>query len=490
MGNKSEPPLADQPFKLTQKVRFFLFLFALIVHLAAVLPFLSMPIALDDMYQYDMLARSLSNGEGYRWYSEADVAVLKPYLEKFMPLDEMTFPENGIRTAFRSPGYPFFLAFFYSFYSRVNRFVLVRIAQAILFASLTLPIITFGEALSLKKSAVIAASLFITLYPILLFYPVALASENFFIPLFVWSLYITWKLKRKSNAVWMYLLLGILLGAMVLTRSVSVLILLVITIWLLTALKGHRWKGLIPAFIALLFIVPWSIRNSEVMGHPAFVENSFWYNMYIGYHPEGNGNFVSDIAIRPLFITDDAERDEFCKQNALEFIQNNPLEALRRIINRVPAFFGPETREFNYFYSNNLLGPIPQPWLTLIYLLLTLPWFFVCLFGSFGLVINKNKPLTLLIGLSSLFYFLPHLPIVTEPRFHLALVPLLTPFAVRAISKNQASQADKRSYKLRRVLFFIIVLFFITIWIVQIRQDLPVYQKLLGPGGNEIGLCY
>ena len=148
---------------------------------------------------------------------------------------------------------------------------------------------------------------------------------------------------------------------------------------------------MIPVIIALLLIVPWSIRNSEVMGHPAFVENSFWYNMYIGYHPDGNGNFESNIAIKPLFITDDAERDEFCKQNALEFIKDDPLEALHRIINRVPAFLGPEPREFNYFYSNNLLGPIPQPWLALIYLLLTLPWFFLCLFGSFGLMTNKNK---------------------------------------------------------------------------------------------------
>ena len=64
MGNRSEPPLGVKQFKLTQKVKFLLFLFALIVHLAAVLPFLSMPIALDDMYQYDMLARSLSNGRG------------------------------------------------------------------------------------------------------------------------------------------------------------------------------------------------------------------------------------------------------------------------------------------------------------------------------------------------------------------------------------------------------------------------------------------
>ena len=490
MGGRGQPLQNDERYKLTKRERSFLFLFALLVHLAAVLPFLTMPIALDDMFQYDMLARSLSSGDGYRWYSEADVAVLEPYLERFMPLDDMTFPENGIRTAFRPPGYPFFLTLFYSLNSGANRFVPVRIAQAVLFASLTLLVVNLGEAIGLKRKGIIAAGLVISLYPILLFYPIALASENLFIPLLAWSLYITWKLKKQSKSTWMYLLLGVLMGAMVLTRSVSILILVVITSWLFITRKVHKCKALLPVIIALLLIVPWSVRNSEVMGHAAFVENSFWYNMYIGYHPEGSGNFESDIAIKPLFITDDAKRDEFCKQNALEFIKDDPLEALHRVVYRIPAFFGPETREFNYFYSNNLLGPIPQPWLTLIYLLLTLPWFFVCLFGVIGLVTDKNRPLVWLVGLALFFYFLPHFLIVTEPRFHLALVPLLTPFAVRTLSKDKPYNLNKVQLNRRKILIGIIVLFFLAVWIIQIRQNLPTYLKLLAPDGNEVGLSY
>ncbi len=490
MGDRGQHLQNDDPFRLTKRAKFLLFLFALLVHLAAVLPFLSMPIALDDMYQYDMLARSLSSGNGYRWYSAADVEVLEPYLKKFMPLEEMTFPENGIRTAFRPPGYPIFLSGFYRFDSGANRFIPVRIAQAALFASLTLLVVNLGEAIGLKKKGLIAAGLLMSLYPILLFYPVALASENLFIPLFAWSLYFAWKLKSKPNAIWKYLGLGILIGAAALTRSIAVLILPVITGWLFLSLKIQKWKALLPLITALILIVPWSIRNSEVMGRFAFVENSFWYNMYIGYHPEGHGNFESEIAIKPLFITDDAERDDFCKQNALEFIRADPLEALRRIINRIPAFFGPETREFNYFYSNNLLGPIPQPWLALLYLLLSIPWFFVCLFGVIGLVTHHNRSLVWLIALGLIFYCLPHLPIITEPRFHLALVPLLIPFSFSALSNGTRSAASGVQLKRRKFLIGVIVLLFLSIWLIQIRQDWPVYLRLLASGGNKVGLFY
>ncbi len=347
-----------------------------------------------------------------------------------------------------------------------------------------------SEAIGLSKKGTIAAGLMISLYPILLFYPIALVSENLFIPLFAWSIYIAWKLKKKPSSIWLYILLGVLLGMMVLTRSISILILLFIIGWLFFTLKRLRVKSLIPLVIAMLFIVPWSIRNSAVMGHPAFVENSLWYNMYIGYHPEGSGNFESDIAIKPLFITDDAERDAFCKTQAINFIKADPVEALRRIINRIPAFFGPETRAFNYFYGNNLLGPIAQPWITLIYLLLTLPWFFICLFGTIGLIDSRNRPLAILVGFTALIYFLPHLPIVTEPRFHLTLVPLLAPFAIDAVTKKNNGNEMDRKHKGRWVIIALIVIFFVVVWTLKIHEDMPLYLRLLAPGGNKIGLSY
>jgi 4-amino-4-deoxy-L-arabinose transferase-like glycosyltransferase len=467
-----------------------IFIFSLITHLIVVFAFLRMPIALDDMFQYDMLARSLRSGNGYRWYAKDDVEILKPYLERFVPLDEMTFPEDGIKTAFRSPGYPFFLSAIYLINSSPDRFGLVRIVQAIVFASLSLLVMEIGEIIGLSRKEAIVSGVFISLYPILLFYPIALASENFFIPLFTLAMLIAWKIKQHHSSISLHLLLGLVLGAMILTRSVAVLILVVVFVWLLNILKQKRRLAFISLTIAILLIIPWAVRNSIVMGRPAFIENSFWFNIYIGYHPEGDGNFVSEVAIKPLFITDDAERDDYCKRHAIAFIRNDPLEAVRRVLKRIPAFFGPETRAFNYFYSNNLLGSIPQPWISLIYLLLTVPWFFVCLFGTIGLFINQNRTVSSLAGYSLLFYFLPHLPILTEPRFHLTLVPALIPYSVMGFRRIFSTNFAMKIGKSRKFVIVLIVLFFIIIWAIKIQNDLLLYMQLLAPGGNELGLSY
>ncbi len=53
-----------------------LFVAALVPRLALVLA-LRVPIGLDDMFQYDMLARSLAAGHGYRWYGQADLDLIQ-----------------------------------------------------------------------------------------------------------------------------------------------------------------------------------------------------------------------------------------------------------------------------------------------------------------------------------------------------------------------------------------------------------------------------
>lgn len=468
-----------------------IFLFSLMTHLIVVASFINMPIALDDMFQYDMLARSLISGRGYRWYTPEDVEKLRPYLERIIPLDEITFPEEGLQTAHRPPGYPFFLSAIYLISAGPARFAWVRVIQAILFACLSLWVVDIGRIIGLTKKERILSGVMISLYPILLFYPIALASENLFIPLFTLALFLTWKIKNQPSSKGLYILLGLVSGAMILTRGISILILIVISLWLFYSLKRQRRFILLALTLSFLVFFPWAVRNSNVMGRPAFIENSLWYNMYIGYHPEGNGNFVSDIAIKPLFITDTAEREAYCRTQTIAFIKDNPGEAIRRILQRIPAFFGPETRAFNYFYSNNLVGNIPQPWISLIYLLLSLPWFFVSLFGTIGLYTNKNRAFALLTTLSSLLYFLPHLPILTEPRFHLALVPILIPFSVHGFSRfAKLNPRSSKELKKQRMVIGIIILCFVLMWSLEIYHDLPLYIQLLSPEGNQLWLSY
>jgi len=240
--------------------------------------------------------------------------------------------------------------------------------------------------------------------------------------------------------------------------------------------------------------LPWGIRNSIVMHRPAFIENSLGYNLFIGYHPAGDGGFVSEVAIEPLYILDDAERDRYCLREAIGFIRQDPLEAARRVFTRTLKFLGPEDREFFYFYSNNLVGAIAQPALALLYLLLVFPWASTGLFGMIGLWLPspagaKNRGAAALAVAFLAGYGLPHLFILAEARFHLALVPVLIPFAAHGwetVSRLRGAVfAHQRAWILAALLFMAVI-----ILILGISSNWTRLVQIMSPGGNELRLAY
>ncbi len=472
------------------RTRLLLWLFAgsLIVHVLIVGIFIYQPIALDDMYQYDMLARSIQNGEGFRWYSKADVEVLRPYYASFLDLDRLEFPANGLKTTFRAPGYPFFLAFIYLLTSASNRFIFARLGQAALAAALAPGAAILGHQLGLSKRALILAATGISLYPILLFYPIGLVSENLYIPLGLFSIILICLAARKKSTGWL-ILAGLACGALMLTRSIFMIFVSLAGLWMGRYSPLKKKAGLVFLLAAFGICLPWSIRNSALMHKPAFVENSLGYNLFIGYHPQGDGGFVSRVAILPMNILDDGEREADCLQQARVFIRHNPLEAARRVIVRLVKFIGPEDREFFFFYGNNLLGRIPQPWLALIYLLLLLPWAAVLLFGTIGLWLTKAQPVTKIVLLLLISYGLPHLFIIAEPRFHLAWVPVILPFAVHGWMSRKAIFLKPPFIRDNFILTLLIVLV-LSLIISGFILNFPALQAIMGPGGNELHLSY
>jgi hypothetical protein len=413
-----------------------IYLFSLFFHLLVVIYFIDQPIALDDMYQYDMIGRSLKNGNGYRWYTTADVDVLRPYYAQFLDLDNLSFPENGLLTTFRAPGYPFFLAMIYALVPNSIRFMIVRIVQSLIIAFLA-PFSAFiAYKLNCSIKTIIATGVFCSLYPILLFYPIGLASENLYMVLGVASLIgVIHSSQSKSNVGIIFS--AILSGFTMLTRSIYSIYVLLIGFWIGTFRPDKRKIGILFILIAFGICTPWAIRNSIIMGKPTFVENSLGYNLFIGSHPEGNGGFISEIAIQPLNILGDAERESYCMNEAKDFILQNPVEAIRRVFARLGMLIGPETREFTFFYTNNFLGPIPKIWLICIYLLLTAPWTLLVLLGPIGLWNMRNEYFFIPINLFIFGYCLPHLFIMAEPRFHLAIVPILIPFMTYTIENRK-----------------------------------------------------
>ena len=197
----------------------FTFLGSFFLHLIVVMVLINQPIALDDMFQYDMLARSLKEGNGFRWYSKSDVEILRPYYSQFLDIDHLAFPEKGLPTAFRAPGYPFFLALLYNFVPNSFRFVVARIAQAALAAVLAPATAFLGHQIGLPRTAYLLSAIGISLYPILLFYPIGLASENLYILLGTLSVVSIYLSTQKQSPGWV-ILAGLLCGTTMLSRSI------------------------------------------------------------------------------------------------------------------------------------------------------------------------------------------------------------------------------------------------------------------------------
>lgn len=73
-----------------------IYLIALILRLIPVFLTMNMGIGLDDMFQYDMLARSLASGHGFRWYALEDLERLEPYVSLDLSTASEYDPRYGV----------------------------------------------------------------------------------------------------------------------------------------------------------------------------------------------------------------------------------------------------------------------------------------------------------------------------------------------------------------------------------------------------------
>jgi 4-amino-4-deoxy-L-arabinose transferase-like glycosyltransferase len=465
------------------------------------LAFLRLPLGLDDMFQYDMLARALAAGQGYRWYGREDVARLRPYLQQYygidLPLDQV--PPEGFETVFRAPGYPFFLAAIYSASGLDLRLPATRLIQSLISAGLAPLAALLGLRLGLNRRAAVLGGILVAAYPILWIYPIGLASENLFLPLVLVGLLflLTPPPTGRDLSPWAA---GLSLGLATLTRGALAAFLPVAALWIGWPLAVRSQAGRARLRRALSFIatgsavlIPWALRNSLILGRPAFVENSAGYNLFVGYHPEGDGGLTLAASVIPLQILDDAERDRWTTSQAWGFIRDDPVRALTLAPRRLAYFWGLEDRELVYFYSNDYLGPLQQPWLGLAYLGLVLPLVILGLTAPWGMAWSperRARALSLGLVVASLAAYVP---ILAEPRFHLPLIPVLAAYAGSALSTSRAGRRVLADLRLKRraswlALFAGILL--LVLWTWDTAHEWPELQAVMAPGGHQLHLDY
>lgn len=477
------------------------YLVALVLRLIPVIAARGLGIGLDDMFQYDMLARSLAQGHGFRWYAESDLALLASFVDFDLSIAGEYDPALGVPTSFRAPLYPAFLAVIYFFNGiDVSRFFAARLAQAVFlgaplapltyFAAQRLfPLSSFGdnERGKRRERASRTAAWIVAAYPLLLVYPLGLGTENPFFILLLASFLFLLSCIEKPTA-FHFLASGFFLGLTALTRSVILAFAAPAVLWVWFSLKQRR-GALLAALSFALTIAPWVIRNSLLHGKLTGIETSMGYNLYLGYHPQGNGSFVFGPSLDLLPILDDAQRDEIGTQKAIGFIQAQPERFVPLAVNRLGYFFGLEKRVLMYFYGNNLIGYIPLPLLLAISAVLLLPFVFISTSAALGLSLLRCNPQTVLLVLLLIFYTLPHVFILSEDRFHLALVPyiaiLAAQFWTHGFDALSARWRESRTGKLLAVLSILFAALLVINWGAELVRDWDKIMQLLGPNGNQ-----
>jgi hypothetical protein len=499
-----------------------IYFLAFILRIIPVIITRGLGIGLDDMFQYDMLARSIASGNGYRWYAQEDLKRLAPYVNFDLSTAKDYDPDKGLYTSFRAPLYPIFLAIIYFFNGLgSSRFFVARLVQVAFLGASLAPLTYFVSRhfllylgkednendRRLERISEISAYI-VACYPILLVYPIGLATENLFFTLLLVSFLFLLRSIEYPTSI-NFMLSGIFLALTALTRSVilpfaGLSILYLIFLSMLQKLfyrplekqtfKSSFGKPMITGIVFVMIVVPWVVRNTILHDKLTGIESSTGYNLFIGYHPNGNGSFVFGPSLDLLAIMDDARRDEFGTQKAIGFIKEQPGRFIPLAINRLGFFFGLEKRVLIYFYSNNLLGYISKPILLAIAVILLSPFVLISVSAILGLPLLKWNPQIALFLLLLVAYLMPHVIILAEDRFHLALIPFLAILAslfwVDGFRSVLARWRDSTLGK-RIVIMAVTFIFLLFLnWGLELSRDANEIAALLGSNGNVTYFAY
>jgi 4-amino-4-deoxy-L-arabinose transferase-like glycosyltransferase len=464
----------------------FVFLLALTLRLIPVLYTHDWPIDLDDMFQYDRLARSIVAGNGYRWYAEGDLAQVRRYVSIEKPAD---YDPRGVLTSFRPPGYPAFLALIY-WVSGVGarRFLAARLAQALLSATLAPLSWTLARQIGYCPRIARWAAIIIAVFPLLIIYPLALASENLFVPLLVLALILTLRAVERERPHG-YLVAGFVLGLAALTRSIVAGFVPVAGTWIWRTAREKR-TGLRNAVLLglgfLTITAPWAVRNTLLHGQLTWIETSLGYNLYIGYHPQSTGTFQYGISLDLLPILDDVERSTRGTEAFWAFVRGDPWRVPYLMIRKAGYLWGLDSRALIYFYANHLLGQWPAWLLGLVFLIICGPLVVLLPAAVAGMVCGPLGKRKLLVVALLATYTGMHMLIMAEARFHVPLLPIVGILAAYGLIERPY----RSSHPVQRWLVTLLIGLCFANWALEIARDWDTLVALFGPEGHRLYLPY
>jgi len=342
-------------------------------------------------------------------------------------------PEGQIFYAWRPPLFPLLLAGIYSTFG--HSYLSAKIFLAIL-SSISCLLLFFVSRITFSSSKYAIISAFVyTFYPPAIFWTGYLAPvtcEIFLVLLVVLLLLIA---ERKRELL-LFALSGLVVGLGVLTRSLFIIFIPVVFLWLI-CLHGIKFSFFTTALFALfcfLTVSPWIIRNYYIYGRFVLSSTEGGIVCYIANNPnsikENSGcwnptgkdlNLMAEIS-----RMNELEVQKYFYKLAFEFIKENPLIYTKLVIDRFFRFWKITPHTFSGPGENY------KNYHVIIAFLTNLPIFILALTGFlFSLKIWRNFVLYYLIIL------MWSLPIIlffkTVIRYREPLMPFMIILAINGL---------------------------------------------------------
>lgn len=352
-----------------------------------------------DGHLYDALATNLTSGKGYSF--------------------------RGHPTAHVVPGYPLWLAFWYSVVGRDHLFI--GLVQAALGGVACALVFDMGRRIFGVAVGLLAGMICALLPELVLWTSGQILTEPLYVFLVTTAVYFLVRAipaeaeDRRPPPLWPALAAGVFIGLAALTRPVALTFGAVACLYLWR--KASLRSAVLVGTAAVALMLPWAYRNHRVMGAPLLTSTDAGWVLYLYHNPHGtsdNGGYDPHIA-RPAAAAglSELEARRYFQREAVRYALAHPLREVELSARRFwnmwrPTYAGSSARNYLLAYLTYL------PLVSLAFLGL--------------LTLRFREPRVGLLTLFVLYHLVFHLLVAAELRFRFPMEPVLSLFAAATLA--------------------------------------------------------
>lgn len=296
----------------------------------------------DDGAFYDNVAARIADGAGYTW----------------------AWPDGAVTYAAHYPvGYPALLGVVYALLGAAPWCAMLL--NAVLGAALVVAVHSAALAVASLRRARLAA-LAVALHPTLVLYTAAIMTEAAAGAVLVLLAAAALRLRVATRPWWLRAMLGVG-GALLVSIRPQLLPMLpvlgAVAIWVpdaapRPAVWRARLRGALEVLsIALLCLLPWTLRNCSKMDGCVFVSANGGWNLLIGTLPEGKGSFApiagQTVPVECREVYGEAGKDRCFGQAGMRRIRQDPGAWLKLAPQKLAQLFNHSAIASSYLSTSN-----------------------------------------------------------------------------------------------------------------------------------------